>query len=179
MKSIIWIPVSDYIHSRKKLYVKILLPLLISGIALAITLLYDFGDSDKINSVFSEFVSAQINIVAILISFSIAIITILVTADNANITALKGTPSDPDEYKPIDNAQLSLFQVLLSNIAYNIISEVVYLILLIAIVLVKTVLPLPALKYLSALCLFMILHILLVLLESVAQMYLTFWNRKE
>lgn len=178
MKSIILVPVSDYVHSRKKLYIKILLPLFISGIALAITLLYDFGDSNKINAVFSEFVNAQINIVAILISFSIAIITILVTADNTNITELKGTPSDPDEYKPIDNVQLSLFQVLLSNIAYNIISEVVYLILLIAIVLVKTVLPLPALKYLSAICLFMILHILLVLLESVAQMYLTFWNKK-
>ncbi len=35
------------------------------------------------------------------------------------------------------------------------------------------------LKYVVAVCVFMILHILLVLLESVAQMYLTFWNKKE
>ena len=31
---------------------------------------------------------------------------------------------------------------------------------------------------LSAICIFVILHILHVLLESVAQMYLTFWDKK-
>ena len=71
-----------------------------------------------------------------------------------------------------------LFLVIASNIAYNIICETVYLIFLIAVALTKSIFPLQSLKYVSAICIFVILHILLVLLESVAQMYLTFWDKK-
>ena len=65
---------------------------------------------------------------------------------------------------------LSLFQVLLSNIAYNVIVKIIYLILLIAVVLIKAILPVVLLKYIIAACVFFIMHILFVLLESVAQM---------
>ncbi len=81
--------------------------------------------------------------------------------------------------KPVNGQQLSLFQILLSNIAYNVIIEIVYLVTLITISLVQNIFSVALLKYITAICIFMILHILLVLLESVAQMYLTFWaNRK-
>ncbi len=45
----------------------------------------------------------------------------------------------------------------------------------IAISLIQRLLPIVTLKYITAICIFIILHILFVLLESVAQMYLTFW----
>lgn len=133
----------------------------------------------KIILTFYEFIDTQISIVAILISFSIAIITILVSADNKNIQCLKETDSNKKQYKPVDGKQLSLFQILLSNIAYNAIVEIIYLVVLIAISLLRNLLPIETLKYITAVCIFIILHILFVLLESVAQMYLTFWaNRK-
>lgn len=116
---------------------------------------------------------------AILISFSVAIITILVSADNKNIQCLKETDSNKAQYKLVDGKQLSLFQILLSNIAYNAIVEIVYLVGLIAISLMKNLLPVTTLKYITTVCIFVILHILLVLLESVAQMYLTFWANKK
>ena len=128
-------------------------------------------------NLFSEFVEVQINIVAILISFSVAIITILVSADNKNIEQLKNAPSS--DCKPINGNALSLFQVLLSNIAYNVIVEIIYLILLIAVVLINALLPVALLKYIIAVCVFFIMHILFILLESVAQMYLTFWNKNK
>lgn len=182
MKSILFVPVKDYIKSRKKLYVKFIFPMVVATTALAITLFFNFGDGEKLNAVFSEFISTQINIIAILISFSIAIITILVSADNHNIQELKNTLSNEKHYHSVNGKQLSLFQILLSNIAYNIayniICETVYLIFLIAVALTKSIFPLQSLKYVSAICIFVILHILLVLLESVAQMYLTFWDKK-
>ena len=152
--------------------------MVVATTALAITLFFNFGDGEKLNAVFSEFISTQINIIAILISFSIAIITILVSADNRNIQELKNTLSNEKHYHSVNGKQLSLFQILLSNIAYNIICETVYLIFLIAVALTKSIFPLQSLKYVSAICIFVILHILLVLLESVAQMYLTFWDKK-
>ena len=178
MKSIIFIPVKDYLKSRKKLPLKFITPLFVSIISLVGALTFDIGDADQVMSVFSEFIGVQINIVAILVSFSVAIITILVSADNQNIQQLRRATSDHKKYKSINGKALSLFQVLLSNIAYNVVVEVVYLVFLIGIVVIKVLLPIDILKYIVVLCIFVMLHILLVLLESVAQMYLTFWENK-
>ena len=178
MKTIIFVPIKDYFFSRRKLFAKFLIPLLIALFALVLSLIFNIEGAEKIVSVFSQFIDTQVNIVAILISFSVAIITILVSADNKNIQQLKETPSNTLQYKPVNRKQLSLFQILLSNIAYNVIIEIVYLICLIAIILIQSILPIELLKYITSTCLFFILHILFVLLESVSQMYLTFWQKK-
>lgn len=179
MKNIIFVPIKDYFTSRKKLYNKFIIPLIIAIASLLFAIFSNTGNSEKIILTFSEFIDTQINIAAILISFSIAIITILVSADNKNIQCLKETDSNKKQYKPVDGKQLSLFQILLSNIAYNAIVEIIYLVVLIAISLLRNLLPIETLKYITAVCIFIILHILFVLLESVAQMYLTFWANKK
>ncbi len=179
MKNIIFVPIKDYFISRKRIYIKFLVPMLIALIALLLAMFFNIGNSEKVLLTFSGFIDTQINIVAILISFSVAIITILVSADNKNIQCLKETESNKKQYKPVNGKQLSLFQILLSNIAYNVIVEIIYLVGLIVISLMQNLLPLVTLKYLTAICIFVILHILLVLLESVAQMYLTFWANKK
>lgn len=53
-----------------------------------------------------------------------------------------------------------------------------FTIILIGIALIRPIIPLQALKYVAAVCIFAIMHILGVLLESVAQMYLTFWRNR-
>ncbi len=179
MKNIIFVPIKDYFTSRKKLYNKFIIPLIIAIASLLFAIFSNIGNSEKIILTFYEFIDTQISIVAILISFSIAIITILVSADNKNIQCLKETDSNKKQYKPVDGKQLSLFQILLSNIAYNAIVEIIYLVVLIAISLLRNLLPIETLKYITAVCIFIILHILFVLLESVAQMYLTFWANKK
>lgn len=149
------------------------------GFPLEMIFTYDgTSNEETIRSTFSEFVNVQINVVAILVSFSVAIISILVTADNANTKSLKEEMADSTQYKPVGGKQLSLFQVLLSNIAYNVIVEIIYLVILIGIALIRPIIPLQALKYVAAVCIFAIMHILGVLLESVAQMYLTFWRNR-
>lgn len=74
---------------------------------------------------------------------------------------------------------MSLFQILLSNIAYNVVTEIIYLVGLIAISLIQTIFPIYLFKYITSICIFIILHILFVLLESVSQMYLTFWAKNK
>lgn len=175
MKTILFLPVRDYFKSRKRLLLKFLIPLIV-GVAVFFGAVL-FNNNNALNS-FSEFIGIQINIVAILLSFSVAIITILVSADNSNIIKLKETPSSTENYKPINRKQLSLFQVMLSSIAYNAVVEITYLVLLIGVSLIKEIIPVGAIKYLTAFCVFVIVHVLYVLLESVAQMYLTFWEKK-
>lgn len=179
MKSIIFVPIKDYFISRKRVVIKFLIPIMIALVSLLLAIIFNIGNAEKIMLTFSGFIDTQINIVAILISFSVAIITILVSADNKNIQCLKETESNKMQYKPVNGKQLSLFQILLSNIAYNVIVEIVYLVVLISLSLMQNLLPIAILKYITAICIFIILHILFVLLESVTQMYLTFWANKK
>ena len=176
MKSILLLPIFDYIKSRKGILKKYIISATVSIIVIVVTMLFNFGTEQKISEVFVKFVEIQINIVAILISFSVAIITILVSADNKNIEKIKEMESNEKNYRKINGSQLSLFQVLLSNIAYNAMIEILYLFTLIGIVLINSILPIFTLKYILAYCIFCITHILLVLLESISQMYLTFWS---
>lgn len=178
MKTILLVPLRDYYQSRKRIWVKYLIPVVLGFLALACALIFNIGNEETIRSTFAEFVNVQINVVAILVSFSVAIISILVTADNANIKSLKEEMADSTQYKPVGEKRLSLFQILLSNIAYNVIVEIIYLVILIGIALIWPIIPLQALKYVAAVCIFAIMHILGVLLESVAQMYLTFWRNR-
>ena len=177
MKTILFVPLRDYYQSRKRIWVKYLIPVVLGLLALAGALIFN-GDEETVRSTFSEFVNVQINVVAILVSSSVAIISILVTADNANIKSLKEEMADSTQYKPVAGKPLSLFQILLSNIAYNVIVEIIYLVILIGVALIRPIIPLQVLKYIAAVCIFAIMHILGVLLESVAQMYLTFWRNR-
>ena len=106
MKTIIFVPIKDYFGSRRKLYRKFLFPLITAFAALMITLLFNIGGSAQILQTFNGFVDTQISIVAILISFSVAIITILVSADNKNIDSLKSTTANDKDYKAINNKRL-------------------------------------------------------------------------
>lgn len=178
MRSILFLPLNDYFKSRKQVWRKFIFPFVVGSISLVAAFILDVGGKYQILHLFSEFIGTQINIVAILVSFSVAIISILVSADNENIRRLKETESDKGNYKPINGKQLSLFQILLSNIAYNVIVEISYLTLLIFISISQSVLPICWLKYLTSVCIIVIVHILLVLMESVEQMYLTFWKNK-
>ena len=167
-----------YYKTRKKLWAKFLvslIPALTAGIFLNCI---PFRQEINFGEVFEGFVNVQISAVAILISFSIAIITILVSADNPNIQGLKEKNST--ECKKLPNGQsLNLFQVLLSNITYNVLVAVVYLGFLIICIFLQLYVSDEIYKWLMAVCVFFIVHILHILLESVGQMYLTFWKHKE
>ena len=129
-----------------------------------------------LDKIFSNFINVQISTIAILISFSIAIITIMVSADNANIQTIKKISSTECKKLKRTGENLSLFQVLLSNITYNVFVEVVYLIVLIFCIFLQMFFSEFVIKILMAMCVFFVIHIFHVLLESVGQMYLTFWK---
>ena len=68
MNKIIFVPVIDYLKSRKKIFLKFIFPILLGLIALVFALLFDFGEERVVLGIFSDFINVQINIVAILIS---------------------------------------------------------------------------------------------------------------
>ena len=170
------LPICDYFRTRRKVWKKFIFPVLVSAIFLGLSFIIPLRDGVDIPAVFSDFINVQISVIAIFIAFSIAIISIMVSADNSNIKALKETLSQDGSIKPLNGKKLSLFQVLLSNLSYNVFVEVIYLIVLIVYLIIQAVLPTDAIRYLMTLGVFLLMHILNVLLECVVQMYLTFWK---
>lgn len=177
----------DYFKTRKKLWLKFLIafiPALAVGLVLNFVAFKEVLDANgipiavDIRAMFKDFVSVQISAIAILISFSIAIITILVSADNPNIKKLKEKHSTECKAGR-DGTPLNLFQVLLSNITYNVLAEVTYLGFLILCIFLPLYVGDVIQKWLMAVCVFFIVHILHILLESVGQMYMTFWKHEE
>ena len=165
----------DYLKTRTRLWLKVLIALIPSlGVFFVMHYATPKIANTTLTDVFANFVNVQISSIAILISFSIAIITILISADNANIRRLKTT--DSTDCKPLDGNPLSLFQVLLSNIAYNVLAEVLYLSILITMVFARLYVSEDVDKILMAICVFFLVHVLYVLLETVGQMYLAFWK---
>lgn len=174
----LFLPIVDYFRTRRKVILKFIAPIVCASIFIGLSFLIPIQENADISQIFSDFISALISIVAIFISFSIAIISILVSADNPNIQRLRDTQSKDGSMKELNGKPLTLFQVLLSNLAYNVFIEVLFLVVLIVYLLVKAVIPTEAIRYLIAFGVFGIVHILQILLETVVQMYHTFWQKQ-
>ncbi len=172
----LFLPIIDYFRTRKKVILKFIAPILCAGIFIGLSFFIPLQEDADIPQMFSDFINALISIIAIFISFSIAIISILVSADNPNIQRLRDTESKDGSMKKLNGKPLTLFQVLLSNLTYNVFIEVLFLVVLIVYLLIKAVIPEVAIRYLIAFGVFGIVHILLILLETVVQMYHTFWQ---
>ncbi len=170
------IPITDYLCSRKRIWLCFAISVVPAIILLGVSFVMNLRQEYDIVSFFSDFVASQVNIIAILLSFSIAILTILATADNDNIRKLKKSPSSIKHYKEVrGNKRLTLFQVLLSSVTYNILCQILYLSLLIVQSLLKALLACSAYKYFAAINVFFIAHIFYVLIDSVVSTYYVFW----
>ena len=122
VKKTILLPVYDYYKYMDKIWVG----MLISGlIALVLTLIVILSrDKIYLPKLFQSFIDIQINSIAILLSFSIAVITVLVTSDSNNIIQLRKENVDTNKSKRND-IEITLFNLLMINITYNIVVALV------------------------------------------------------
>ena len=127
VKKTILLPVYDYYKYMDKIWVG----MLISGlIALVLTLIVILSrDKIYLPKLFQSFIDIQINSIAILLSFSIAVITVLVTSDSNNIIQLRKEHVDTNKSKR-NNIKITLFNLLMITITYNIVVEVFYFLFL-------------------------------------------------
>ncbi len=163
------LPVFDFWRTRRR-------PLLILAVPLFATAVFFWSNLILEKEWLSNFFSTQINIIAILISFSIASIAIIVSSNSDIVATLRKTKTkDHKRYCDLRGETLSLFQILLSNITYNIAIEVAYLAFLIVQSLYQFE-SMFSIKTIMGLDIFFISHILCVLATTVYQLYLIFWQ---
>jgi hypothetical protein len=171
------LPLNDFLKTRKKVFLRYLPPFAVALLFLVIAICIKLCPDIDLIDIFNNFVSVQIGAIAVLISFSIAIITILVSSNNINIEALKDETATG--YKELDGNGINLFQVILSNITYGTWIQVVYVAVLLIELLIQVGIEEYMVKYLIAIDIFFLVHIFDILIESIVFMYLTVWkNRK-
>jgi len=163
------LPVFDFWITRRR-------PLLILAVPLFATAVFFWSNLILEKEWLSNFLSTQINIIAILISFSIASVAIIVSSNSDIFATLRKTKTqDFKRYRDLRGTALSLFQILLSNITYNIVIEVAYLAFLIIQSLYQFE-SMFSIKIIMGLDIFFISHILCILATTVYQLYLIFWK---
>ncbi len=172
----LFLPISDYWKTTRKKWTELLVSVGF-GVASFFVAYFLFEKSEILNF-FDGFVNTHTSIVAILLAFSIAIVTILFSSDSGAIKKLKETNACEQNYKQQDEQPLNLFQILLSNITYNVYGEIIFLGILIAQNFLHMILPLAVIEILIAVDIFFITYILIVLCKVVVRMYLVFWKKE-
>lgn len=183
-----FVPIKHYCITRKKYVRNLIICATIPVAFLVFFILFDIKEDLDFQGVYSEFINALVTGISILLSFSIAILTVYITSDNKNIESLKERKASDNNYKPLnkrkgniekigDNQRLTLYQVILSGVTYNILIEMIFLLFLFLQMFFRTVLNNCTYKYFVCIDIFFMLHIFVVLYENIINMYLSFWKK--
>lgn len=158
--------IADYFRTvTKRIFIfEWILPF-ITGIG--IFLLLFFGSSTSATIVFKD---NAINLLGILVGFSITIITILTTGQGKNLDEIKSKVTDIK----INNEKITLFRLLLINFTYSVIIEVSLIIVcLIYPLLIENIGMNLIVKYAGfSILVFLILHIMLLTMRNLTDFYL-------
>lgn len=175
LSSEILLPFSDYnkIEGKKENRIK-------SGIYILLSLIIEVGmlfyynifSIEKIENFILDYIGLEIDIIALLLSFSIAYLTILITSDSENIRKLKAYSTD----KVIDKKNISLYQILLIQFTYTIYSEIVLLILLLTHKFIFPVLNNLVNIIFFIINIILLFNIIYIILKDVKNVYLSFWK---
>ena len=121
-------PIRDFwkIKSQKEIMINIVYMFLVSIICVLL-IIFSKGNVERISNFYSDVVDAEINVVSLLLSFSIAYLTMLITASGNNIERLKCYTTKIK----LDNKCISAYQILLIELTFSIYLEVGLLLMLI------------------------------------------------
>lgn len=158
--------IADYFRtiSKRIFYFEWLFPFII-GIGIFLLLL--FGSSTSATFIFKD---NAINLLGILVGFSITVITILTTGQGQNLDEIKEKKTNIK----INNDFITLFRLLLINFTYSVIMEVALIIVCLIYPLFTDNIRISAnIKYVGfSVLVFLIVHIMLLTIRNLTDFYL-------
>ncbi|MDK2585005.1 hypothetical protein QOZ83_03955 [Romboutsia sedimentorum] len=170
----LFIPITDFyrISKRNEKFKNYILPLIIGLIYIIGTYFIKAMPEFNIRNFGNDFINTTITVITLLITFSMAYLTILVTGDNSNIKDLKSTVSE----RKIKNKQIVLYQVMLINISYTTVVEIAFLVIIFFQKFLLQVVSKNFIHIILMIDLMVLTHILLLLLQIIINIYFSFWK---
>lgn len=137
---------------------------------------YHLGDDVKIFELARKLNDTSITLLGILVGFSITVIAILNTSNSKNIEEIRERET---EYK-VGGRKISLFQLVLINMTYSVVIEILYLIFSLCIILFWGHFGIYSMKTILCANLFFVLHILFLNIRNITGFYFVlFKNQKK
>jgi len=165
--------INDYLKTvTKRIFTfEWLLPFILS------VLIFYLLFTGKSTSVTETFKNNSINLLGILVGFSITIITILTTGQSKNLEEIKKIKTETK----INGKLISVYRMLLINFTYSVVVEVFLIIIFLIYPLLKHNIPINRLtKYIIfSILVFLIIHILLLTIRNLTDFYLILTKPKE
>jgi len=138
-------------------------PFILTFLCVYLGCIFDF-------EIFLSFKESSINIIGVLLGFSIAIITIITTGSGKNIDSIKEYETEVK----INNKKISLYRLFLINFSYSVILEIILIISCLIMPLLNRIMlfnfNIKLLFY--SIMVFIVLHILLLTLRNITDFYL-------
>lgn len=157
--------ISDYFKTlnRKIFIYEWIFPFVITFLCTFIGCILDF-------EVFVSFKDSAINVIGVLLGFSIAVITIITTGSGPNIEQIKNYETSI----VIDTKKISLYRLFLINFTYSVILEVILIISCLLMPLLNTIFlfSFSVKLIMYSIMVFIVFHILLLTLRNITDFYL-------
>lgn len=173
----ILLPFSDYnkLETSKEGIVKLIICIVIS-LSIEFVLFYYKGilEASTLINYINDFISLEIDIIALLLSFSIAYLTMLISAEGQNIRRIKTYETKIE----IDGKKITLYQILLIQLTYTIYCEIVLLLLLLIHKLLILLFSIEINMLFLIADIIILINILYIIIKNVKNIYLSFWKNE-
>lgn len=172
-------PIKDFYKMRDKKRAESLIltiiPFLLGIVFLGFDLCLETKRVFSLDSFIVDFLNQIITMLTLFISFSMAYLSIIITSSSENVQDLKTKESKC--YKLKDSREpCTLYQVLVNEITYTLLVEIIFLMV---VLFEKFLLYLCSdifLKYIIAVNIVILSHVLLVMMITVKDIYYSFWK---
>ncbi|EEV00630.1 hypothetical protein [Roseburia intestinalis] len=150
------------------------IPVIVMIISLLVSVLPNLKFNTSTDAFANDILGSYITIMTLFVSFTMGYLSILITSNSENINELKTKESkyfvdkNGDPYK--------LFQILMSNITYAVIVEILFLISSVMEKYLLTCINSLIIKWICALDAGIFTHIVIVLLTIIKNIYYSFWK---
>lgn len=172
-------PIKDFYRMRKhkKLEISfyVLFPLFLAITFLFLDSKISTCRSFSLDGFTQDFLNQIITMLTLFISFSMAYLSIIITSSSENVDKLKTTDSSSHF---LNHKNCKLYQVLVNEITYQLIFEIVFLILVFFEKFMMYLLVDIFIKRVIALNIALFVHILLIMMITVKDIYYSFWKSR-
>lgn len=171
-------PIKQYfrMHSGKDNILYLLIPTLIGVLSFVIGTLLEMHSEVYLIDFAEDTLNAFITVVALFISFSMAYMSILISSSSENVNELKKRESK--KYCSQNGKPYNLYQILTTEITYTVITEIFFLIICIFERYLLACVPYLCIKIMCAFNVVCFLHIIILMIMVMKNMYFSFWDNK-
>lgn len=170
-------PLRDFYLMRRKrkseLVLFLAIPLIIGIILFLFEIIFNPIRAIDIDEFILDLLNQMITVLTLFISFSMAYLSIIITSSSESINKMKCEKSK--DYS-LGKESCTLFQVLMSDLTYTLITEIFFLLFIFFQKFLLYMCSIAGLRILISIDVCIMVHVLILLMVTVKNIYFSFWK---